>query len=76
MITHYIAAAAVKHEVLTGQKPTKLYLGRIESEELKELTWKAPLFRTECDVIGGRRPEFWGLKIFTVDDESYVAVGV
>lgn len=76
MIASNINAVVCKHEVLTGRRATKLYLGRTEFEDLKSLAWRACSYRMERNLVGDQRPEYCGMKIYEVDDESYLSVGL
>lgn len=72
MITERINQALYKHET-DGNRPAKcLYLGRQEANELRSQARHWPTVGIE-EVI--KRDEYRGCRIYTVDEESYLAVG-
>lgn len=75
-ISREIYAAQIEHEVEFGRKPTKLYLGRRQCEALRVMAWEMASYVMTRDVTAITRSEYRGMKIYGVDDENYIGVGV
>lgn len=75
-ISREIRVAQVEHDVETGKAPKKLYLGRVQWEALQAFAWESANFRMVDSAMGLARSEYCGMKVYKVDDENYVAVGV
>jgi len=73
-LTHRIAALSAGFEVRMMARPTKLYLGATEWEELRELA-EQNSFRIDRTATGDRRAEYRGMKIYPIDEDNYLGVG-
>ena len=71
-----IEIARCEFECSASAKPTKLYLGRNQFLELRALAWEACSYRMMPGVMGVQRNEYCGMKIYEVDDQDYVGVGL
>lgn len=73
-LTHRIAALSAGFEVRMMTRPTKLYLGAAEWEELRAIAEQMD-FRIDKTATGDRRAEYRGMKIYAIDEDSYLGVG-
>ena len=69
-----VAVAKARLESV-GLQPTRLYLGNEEWEELREMAEAYMGFRLDKNAAGSRRPEFQGMKLFSVDEDTHLGVG-
>lgn len=55
-------------------RPTKLYVGAVEFEELREDA-ESQGFIIDKSAVGDMRAEYRGMKIYPVDEDNYLGVG-